>query len=195
MKINPAAGAGQFKGTEVEKKIADGKEKQKGAEKAEKMENAAREKDPTYTRTLTEKEEATLQELREEAERAHLAMRRIVEELLKRQGYTVEQAMAGELDDKEIEVDEQARTEAEALVADDGPLGAEAVSNRIIEYARTLSGDDPEKLEMLRGAIELGFREAERMLGGLPEVSQRTYDMVMEKLDGLINSEETEEPL
>ncbi|NMB41403.1 MAG: hypothetical protein GX996_05650, partial [Firmicutes bacterium] len=32
-----------------------------------------------------------------------------------------------------LEVDETARAEAAALIADDGPLGAEAISNRIVD--------------------------------------------------------------
>jgi hypothetical protein len=35
----------------------------------------------------------------------------------------------------------------------------------------------------LKRAITEGFNQVKDMLGGLPEVSGRTYDLVMEKLD------------
>ncbi|SHH37186.1 hypothetical protein SAMN02745221_02217, partial [Thermosyntropha lipolytica DSM 11003] len=39
------------------------------------------------------------------------------------------------------------------------------------------------KIEMLRGAIIEGFKAAEAVLGGLPEISKKTYELVMQKLD------------
>ena len=118
--------------------------------------------------------------LREESEKAYSGLRQLVEQLLARQGLSMRDAVRGST----VEVDETARAEAAALVADDGELGAEAVSTRIVDFAKALSGGDPTKIGMLRGAIEMGFREAARVLGGtLPEVSLRTYDLVMQKLD------------
>lgn len=115
------------------------------------------------------------------AVRGSKALKKMIMDLLARQ----EQAAA-----KAYEAYEQERAEAAALIADDGPLGAEAVSDRIVEFAKSLAGGDKSKIGLIREAIKEGFRQAAQELGGLPEVSLRTYDLVMEKLDRWENGEE-----
>lgn len=122
-------------------------------------------------------DQATIQKLQEESDRAYNHLKQIVAQLLERQGLTFQEL-------KRVEVDEQARLEASALIGEGGELSPEKVSDRIVEFAKAISGGDKEKIELLRGAIEKGFEEAARILGGeLPEISQKTYDLVMEKLD------------
>ena len=58
-----------------------------------------------------------------------------------------------------------------------------------MDFAKALSGGDKSKLPELRAAIEKGFREAERILGGLPQISRDTYDEVMRLLDEWANEE------
>jgi hypothetical protein len=111
----------------------------------------------------------------------------LVKQLLERQGLTFE-----DLKDfkGEIKVDEQARTEAAAAIADGGPLSAEAVSDRIVEFAKAVSGGDKSKLDTLRSSIDQGFAEAEKLLGGsLPEISHQTRDLINQKLDAWANEE------
>lgn len=125
-------------------------------------------------------DQATITQLKEESERVYGNLKSMVEELLKRQGMTWQDAEAG----KEFTVDEKAITEAQALLSDGGELSPENVSDRIVEFAKALSGGDKTKFDTLKSGIEDGFKEAARILGGkLPEVSQKTYDLVMEKLD------------
>lgn len=124
-------------------------------------------------------------QLKRQSQDAHAQLRRIVESLLRRQGMSFQQVLGGE----NIEVDEQARLEAQELISEDGILGIEAVSNRIVDFAKAISGEDKSKLESLRKSIDKGFKEAERILGGLPEISQKTYDRIMEKLDAWENEE------
>ncbi|HZK44550.1 MAG TPA: hypothetical protein VFC73_09755 [Syntrophomonadaceae bacterium] len=124
---------------------------------------------------------ATIQKLQEDSEMAFNQLKEIVSQLLERQGLTFREINL-------MEVDEQARLEASALVAEGGELSPEKVSDRIVEFAKALSGGDMGKFESLKGAIEKGFEEATRILGGeLPEVSQRTYELVMEKLEAWVN--------
>lgn len=132
----------------------------------------------TYTRSKTDAD--TIAKLRVESERAYGSLRQLVEQMLKRQGMTFQ----GITTDTTIEVDETARLEAQALIAEGGELSAEKVSDRIVEFAKSVSGGDKSKLASLKGAITEGFEAAAAVLGGeLPEVSQRTYDLIMEKLD------------
>lgn len=110
---------------------------------------------------------------------AHNKLRSLVESLLKRQGKTWNQVQITDI----IKIDQEARLEAEALIGEDGPLGAEAVSNNLVDFAKAISGGDPSKLEELKTAIDKGFKEAEKILGELPEVSKKTYKLTMAKLD------------
>lgn len=70
-----------------------------------------------------------------------------------------------------------------------GPGGywsPEAVADRIIGFATAWAGDDPEKLQKALAAVRKGFAEAEKMLGALPDVSQRTRDLVERKFEQLL---------
>lgn len=59
-------------------------------------------------------------------------------------------------------------------------IDPEKVAGRILDFAKSLAGGDPSKLDMLEDAVGKGFKEAEKILGGLPEVSKRTFDLVKE---------------
>lgn len=124
-------------------------------------------------------DKATINKLKLDSQRANQQLIRIVEELLRRQGKTLNLLNPEDV----IEVDEQARAEASALIGPDGPLGVEAVSDRIVDFAIAISGGDKSKLESLRAAIDKGFKEAEKILGGLPDISKETYNRIMEKLE------------
>ena len=121
--------------------------------------------------------------LKKESERIHQDLIRIVEDMLKRQGKTLNLLSDGEM----IDIDEATRTEANKLIGPDGDLGVEAVSNRLVDFAIALSGGDKSKASILRGAIDKGFKEAEKMLGKLPDISKETYKATMEKFDKYFN--------
>ena len=64
--------------------------------------------------------------------------------------------------------------------------GAEKTANRILDFAKSLAGDDPKALETLRKAFETGFGECEGIFGGkskLPGVCYETYDLVQKGFD------------
>lgn len=104
----------------------------------------------------------------------------LVANLLARQGITYEEALAG----KTVNVDEQARSEAQELVSEDGYWGVEKTSSRIFDFAVSAAGNDPDKLEQIKGAVQKGFDMALSSFGNsLPEISYNTLDSVMEKLD------------
>lgn len=81
-------------------------------------------------------------------------------------------------------VDELARKKAEEAISEDGYWGVKQTSDRILEFAKALSGNDPSKIDELRSAFEKGFGEATKTWGKeLPEISQQTYSAVMKKFD------------
>lgn len=88
-------------------------------------------------------------------------------------------------------VDPATKAQAQADIAEDGYWGVNATSDRIVDFAVALAGDDPEKLEEMRAAFQKGFDQAAKTWGGeLPDISQRTYDAVMEKFDKLTGKAE-----
>lgn len=142
------------------------------------------EKKVTYDRPKVDR--ATIQRLKAESDKAYSSLRQLVEQLLQRQGMTFQDLALG----KELEVDEAARVEAQALIGEGGELSPEKVSERIVEFAKAISGGDKGKFEELKSAIEEGFAQAAAVLGGqLPEISQKTYDLVMEKLNQWLEEE------
>ncbi|SDL65956.1 hypothetical protein [Halarsenatibacter silvermanii] len=146
----------------------------------------------TYDRPADRIDQKALDEIKKAADSAQNRLRALVKELLTRQGMTFEEAMASP---EKVEVDEEAAAEAREMISEGGIYSSEAVSDRIVNFARAISGDDTEKYDLLREAIDKGFDEARRILGGsLPEVSETTYDLVMEKLDHWASeSEQTNE--
>lgn len=74
--------------------------------------------------------------------------------------------------------------EAQDLIAEDGYFGVEKTSQRIVDFALNAFGNDPARLQEMKDAIDQGFSDAQDAFGGaLPEISQQTYDAIMEKLD------------
>lgn len=62
--------------------------------------------------------------------------------------------------------------------------GAEKTAQRILDFAKSLAGDDEEALSTLRDAFEKGFGESEKIWGDkLPDVCQETYDLVQKGFD------------
>lgn len=81
-------------------------------------------------------------------------------------------------------VDPATKKQAQADIAEDGYWGVAQTSDRIIDFAKALTGGDPDKIEDMRSAFEKGFKKAGNAWGGnLPDISRRTYDAVMEKFD------------
>lgn len=142
-----------------------------------------------YSKSKAKVDKGRMAELKAEGEKAYSHLRQLVEMLLTDQGVRHKQA-TDLYEDKMIEVTEDMRLEAQALIAEGGELSAEKVSDRIVEFAKAASGGDKNKLDMIKGAIDKGFGEAKRVLGGLPDISQRTYDLIMQKLEDWVNEAE-----
>ena len=81
--------------------------------------------------------------------------------------------------------------EAQELVAEDGYFGVEQTSDRIVDFAINAFGQDPERLQEMKDAIDQGFLEAQDAFGGaLPDISQQTYEAIMDKLDAFAGNVE-----
>ena len=93
----------------------------------------------------------------------------------------------------DFEVDPEVQKKAQEDISEDGYWGVKQTSDRIVDFAKALAGDDTKALEKMKEAFLKGFKQAEKAWGGkLPEISQKTYDAVVDKFDKLINPSDTE---
>ncbi len=107
-------------------------------------------------------------------------LRGLVLNMLKEQGIDFKIANG----DQEIDISKLTQKDAQALIADDGYFGVEKTSNRIVDFAIATAGNDPSKLAAIKEGVDKGFNEALKAFGGqLPDISYKTYDAVMKKLD------------
>lgn len=131
----------------------------------------------------------TIAKLKADADQRLSQLKGIVEQLITKQGKTSEtvsiwsQFRQGVLDGT-ITVDEATAKQAQEDISEDGYWGVKQTSERILDFAKALTGGDSSKVEDIRTAIEKGFSEAAKLWGDeLPEISQRTHDAVMKGLD------------
>lgn len=145
--------------------------------------------------TVTKKTDyALVNKLKADAEERTSQLRSLVEKMMTKQGVAIGTAdsMWSFLAKGDFTVDEATRAQAD--IADDGYWGVDQTSDRILDFAKALSGNDPEKADLLLDAFKKGFKEATKSWGqDLPDISQRTYDAVVEKFNKWKNgTEETE---
>ncbi|MCL2253326.1 MAG: hypothetical protein FWC09_02695 [Lachnospiraceae bacterium] len=83
------------------------------------------------------------------------------------------------LRDGKLTVDAATRDQAVQDISEDGYWGVKQTSERILDFAKALTGGDPSKIDEMEKAFEKGFKMAEKIWGGkLPEISQQTFDAV-----------------
>jgi len=174
------------KGTATEKTAAEKttetvKKEDVGAVYEPSKETATASTKKTYT-----PDTALLNKLKADADARAAQLRTLVEQLIGKQANTYGQAndIWKFLREGNFTVDPATKAQAQADIAEDGYWGVEQTSDRIIQFATALTGGDPDKIEEMREAFKKGFKQAEETWGGeLPEISQKTYDAVMEKFD------------
>jgi hypothetical protein len=144
--------------------------------------------------TVTKKSNSELiAKLKADAEERTAQLRSIVEKMISKQGKTLASAddMWSFLASGDYTVDAETKAQAQADIADDGYWGVDQTSDRILDFAKALAGDDSSKADELLEAFKKGFEEATKTWGDdLPELSQRTYDAVLEKFDAWKNGTE-----
>ncbi|MDD6307026.1 MAG: hypothetical protein PUA75_08855 [Clostridiales bacterium] len=149
----------------------------------------------TTDKVVTKKTNTDLvAKLKADAEERTAQLRSLVEKMMTKQGIAIGTAddMWSFLAKGDFTVDAETKAQAEKDIAEDGYWGVEQTSDRILDFAKALSGDDPEKADMLLDAFKKGFEEATKTWGDkLPDISQRTYDAVVEKFDKWKNGTES----
>lgn len=139
----------------------------------------------TYARTSRKLSASEIDSIKSAAEQAYANLRALVEQLLKGQSKSGDKASAKIGGVSEAEA-------AQKAISEDGEFGVKAVSDRIVQFAIAISGGDKAQYEKLKAAIDKGFQQAGKALGGeLPAISQQTYKEVMRKLENWKNSDDS----
>ena len=149
------------------------------------------EKTVTPENTVTAKNntidrEAIIAQMKADTEARMNQLTSIVQKMMTQQGHTLGLAddMWSFLAKGDFEVSADVKAQAQADIAEDGYWGVNQTSDRILDFAKALSGGDPEKADEMLAAFKKGFEQATETWGGkLPDISQRTYDAVISKFD------------
>ena len=170
------------------------------AEQAKTSENSAavvyeKSEQTTDNKKIYTKDQVTIDRLKAEADRRTQSLRDLVEKLLLKQGETFNEAtdIYSLLREGKVEVDEETRLQAQKDIADDGYWGIEQTSDRLVEFAKAVSGGDQSKANVLIDAVKKGIEEATKAWGGeLPEISKKTVDATISKLEKWRDGTDTE---
>ena len=80
------------------------------------------------------------------------------------------------------------KNEAADLVSDKGFFGMENTAKRVADFVINGAGDDLEKLKAGKEGVINGFNQAQKLWGGkLPEISQKTQELLLKMIDERIN--------
>ena len=87
---------------------------------------------------------------------------------------------------------------AQAAIAEGGAYSVNAVADRIMTMATAIAGDDSNKLQQMRDAVEKGFAEAgltfkDATDSDLPQICKDTMTEVMNRFDKLQNKTTTDD--
>lgn len=135
--------------------------------------------------------------LKADAEERNASLRSLVEKMMlgQNKAYT----LAGNDDDSiwkflaegKFEVDPETKRQAQEDVSEDGYWGVEKTSDRIVDFAKALAGNDPSKAQELFDAFKKGYEQAEKTWGKeLPEISKKTYEATERKFNEWMNGTE-----
>lgn len=83
----------------------------------------------------------------------------------------------------QLNISETDRLSAAEQISEDGFWGAKNTSQRILDFAKSISGGDSSKADVLLKAFEDGYKVAAERFGGMdnmPQVSKDTFKMVHE---------------
>lgn len=146
--------------------------------------------DMTLSDAKESQRKAIIAKLKADSESRTEQLRSIVEQMISKQGSTYADASGDNmwkiLSSGDFTVDAATKKQAQEDVSEDGYYGVKQTSDRIVDFAQALAGDDTDKLEDMRQAFIKGFKQATNTWGKeLPQISQDTYKAVMDKFDKL----------
>lgn len=167
----------------------------KSKDRADKTKNGNNENPPSAvyeknTKDGTQKvvykqDTATIAQLKADAEKRTRQLRDLVEKMLLKQGQTFDEStMYQMLREGKVEVDEETAAQARSDIAEDGYWGVNQTSDRLVSFAKALTGGDPDKADEMIDAVKKGFEQAGKAWGGeLPDLCDQTLNATLDKLN------------
>ncbi|GAB6108830.1 hypothetical protein [Fusibacter bizertensis] len=137
-----------------------------------------------------------LNELKLDFQKNTSSFKEMVKNLIEKQGKNYNQVISNASNGKSpiVKIDDETKANAAESISENGYWGVNKTSERILEFAKTLSGGDASKINTLKNAFKEGFEKAKEAFGGtLPDISQQTYDKVMQGFDEWENPTQVEE--
>ena len=128
--------------------------------------------------------EAIIAQMKADTEARMAQMQDLVRKMMQGQGNALAQTddVWKFLASGDYTVTEAAKLQAQEDISENGYWGVEQTSQRILDFAKALSGGDISKADLLLDAFKKGYKEATGAWGKeLPEISKKTYEAVEEK--------------
>lgn len=99
----------------------------------------------------------------------------------------------GSIENAYPKIETNPKKAAEALTGD-GAYSVNSVATRIMTLAKAIAGDDPDKIQKMRDAVDEGFKQAgldfkNATNSDLPQICNDTYTEVMKRFDEWQNKE------
>lgn len=148
-------------------------------------------KDRDSSKQLYKPDMDTVQKLKNDAETRSAQLRNLVEQMLTKQGKTFNNStnIYDLLRTGKVTVDPATAAQAQEDISEDGYWGVKQTSDRLVSFAKALTGGDPSKADEMIEAFKKGYKQAAKSWGGdLPGICQQTYDATIEKLTEWKNS-------
>lgn len=116
-----------------------------------------------------------------------MVMQELVARVFEKQGLSTTIDIGG---GQTAELEDITPEQAADLVSEEGYWGVEKTSARIADFAIQAAGNDPSKLDAIKESVLKGYGMAEKGFGGsLPDISKKTLESVMAKLDAWADSQ------
>ena len=135
--------------------------------------------------------DALVQALKDDANARQQQLIEIVRKSMTGQATTWDKSQGLKSLFENLTVDADTIAQAKKDIAEDGYWGVEKTSDRILDFAKALSGGDKDKADELLNAFKKGFSQATGAWGDkLPSICQDTYDAVVKKFEDWKNGTE-----
>jgi len=135
---------------------------------------------------------ALVAKLKEDSDKRVTQFKSLVLNMFKKQGLSFktaegtidEDAMYKKLASGDFEVDEETKRQAQEDISEDGYWGVAKTSDRMLDFAKALTGGDADKMKEMVKAFDRGYQEATKTWGkDLPSISSDTRKATLEKFD------------
>lgn len=159
--------------------------------KASAMDSEAAVYEASSNSSYAVKNSAIIEQMKADTENKMAQMQSLVQKMFEKQGVTIGTAddMWKALASGNFTADPETVAQAKQDISENGYWGVSQTSDRIFSFATALAGDDSEKMQQMKEAVQKGFKEATKAWGkDLPGISSDTYDSVMKKFDDWFGS-------